>query len=75
MPDRFTRGLGDCYRNKGAHIGTLWSAQKEVLGDVTLSLDFDNEEVLTKISLLKDFINALTRELDLLREEERRGRK
>jgi hypothetical protein len=75
MEDRFTRGLGDLYRNRGNQIGILWSAQKEVLGDVTLSFDFDNEEILTKMSLLTDFINALTVELDLLREEERRGRK
>jgi hypothetical protein len=75
MPDRFTRGLGDCYRNKGARIGTLWSAKKEVLGDVTLSLDFDKEDVLTRMSLLRDFINALTRELNLVCEEEREGRK
>ncbi len=75
MPDRFTRGGENFYRHKGARIGTLWSMRGDIDGDVTLSLDFDKEDVLTRMSLLIDFINALTRELNLLCEEERGGRK
>jgi hypothetical protein len=47
----------------------------DVDGDVTLSLDFDNENNIAKIDLLGDFIGMLNRELDLLLEEEYGGTK
>ena len=75
MPDRFTRGGEHFHRHKGIRIGTLWSMRGDVDGDVTLSLDFDNENNIAKIDLLGDFIGMLNRELDLLLEEEYGGTK
>ena len=70
MPDRFTRGGERFHRHKGVRIGTLWSMRGDIDGDVTLSLDFDDEDNIAKIDLLEDFIGMLRRELDLLLEEE-----
>jgi len=75
MPDRFTRGGEGFRRHKGVRIGTLWSMRGDIDGDVTLSLDFDNEDCIAKIDLLSDFIGMLTREHDLLIEETYRSKK
>ena len=69
MTDRFTRGGENFHRHKGARIGTLWSMRGDIDGDVTLSIDFDNNSNIAKIDLLGDFIGMLTREYDLLIEE------
>lgn len=68
MADRFTKNW-DHERHKGWRVGTLWCANWDVDGDVTLAPDFDDMSDTAKIDLLSDFIGLLNRERDTLLKE------
>jgi hypothetical protein len=61
MTDRFTHGY-DGKRNKGYRVGTLWCSKTDIEGDVTLSLNFDELDNISKVDLLQEMIGLLERE-------------
>ena len=63
--DRHTNGWNG-ERFKGERVGTLWNRKRDIDGDVTLALWFDELHDVDKHDLLDDWIGLLTRERDLL---------
>jgi len=65
MTDRFTYGwYPPENRKKGWRVGTLWCANADVDGEVTLSPDYDDLDIDAKLDLLRDFIGLLEREYE-----------
>ena len=65
MADRFTHGWDeDEKRRKGWRCGTLWCANADVDGEVTLSPEYDDLYPLAKLDLIRDWIGLLEREFD-----------
>jgi hypothetical protein len=63
MTDRFTNGWEE-KRHKGWRVGTLWCANADVDGDVTLSPEFDELDYDAKLDLIRDCIGLLEREYE-----------
>jgi hypothetical protein len=51
-------------RHKGTRFGTLWADYKTGEGDVTITLEFCEENWLMRADLLKDVIGLLSREYE-----------
>jgi hypothetical protein len=57
-------------RHRGFKVGTLWCANHDISGDVTLNLDFDGWPYQAKIDLLHDIMGLLTLEYNKIRKDE-----
>ena len=63
-PERFAGFSYKSERHKGTRFGTLWADYKTGEGDVTITLEFCEEDWLMQIDLLQDVIGLLTREYE-----------
>lgn len=65
MADRFTLGY-EGGRHKGTRFGTLWCNTESGSGDVTLSLNIDEEyDEMFKLDILQDVIGLLQQEYEV----------
>jgi hypothetical protein len=70
-PERFAGQNYEGERRKGTRFGTLWANYETGEADVTITLEFCNEDWLMRADLLQDVIGLLNREYeDALKELE-----
>ena len=63
-PERFAGFSYKSERHKGTRFGTLWADYKTGEGDVTITLEFCEEDWLMRADLLQDVIGLLNREYE-----------